>query len=533
MRFQYMNSERESPTVSFTVPANGQASATTPDNASRRGGALQGRLAALLILIAAGLYLWPIAGFTRDYDEGVYWQSLRAMAEGHPLFTSVFSSQPPMFLLSIYPFYMAFGQTIAAARIGIAIFALIGIVAMYWLASEIGGPWAGLIAAALLIVDPHYLHQAQTLQAEGPAVAIEILAVALAVAASRRAGRWRMTLAALAGVAVAFGTLIKLLDVVALVPIALYLGAPLLRAFDGGNGRLRKPTETGLRVGLRASARDLGLVAAGGIVATVIALAPFFGVFGALWDQVVTFHLAAAHTEKWNLTGNFRTILGGFGWLGIPAALAVGVAWWRRDWRMGPPLLWLLASVLILERQVPLFDHHTVIIGPCLALMVALTPALLGPAVNQVAGRWLGLAVMVVALLVFVSAAYKGLRTTRGAAQGPNDAAQAQIAAIQSFTTPGEVIVTDDQYTAAAAGHSVPPELVDTSYVRASSGYLTAAQLESIITRDNIRVIILDTGRLSSVKGFDTWLHAHYQKLVDLGHGGALYVRLAPGQVVA
>ncbi len=387
--------ERESPKVSFTVPANSEAHAAESPDTSRRGGALEGRLAALLVLIAAGLYLLPIAGFTRDYDEGVYWQSLRAMAAGHPLFTSVFSSQPPMFLLSIYPFYMAFGQTIAAARIGIAFFALVGIVAMYWLASEVGGSWAGLIAAGLLIVDPHYLHQAQTLQAEGPAVAIEILSVALAVAASRRIGRWRMALAALAGVAVAMGTLIKLLDVVALVPIALYLGAPLLRAFDGGQGRVRRPTAAGLRVGARAAARDLGLVAAGGILATVITLAPFLGSFGALWDQVVTFHLAAAHTEQWNIRSNLHTILGGFKWIGIPAALAVGVAWWRRDWRMGPPLLWLLASVAILVRQVPLFDHHVVIIGPCLALMVALTPSMLGPVVDRVAGRWLGLAVVV------------------------------------------------------------------------------------------------------------------------------------------
>lgn len=523
--------------MSFTAHSNSQASSqarvSRSDDTSRRGGALQGRLASLLVVIAAGLYLWPIAGYTRDYDEGVYWQSLRAMAAGHPLFSSVFSSQPPMFLLSIYPFYMAFGQTIAAARIGVAIFGLIGIVAMYWLASEIAGPWAGLIAAALLAVDPHYLHQATTLQAEGPAVAIEILAVALAVAASRRTGRWRLALAALAGVAVAFGTLIKLLDVVALVPIALYLGAPLLRAFDGGDGRIRRPTEAGLRVGARAAARDLGLVAAGGIVATVIALAPFFGDFGALWNQVVTFHLAAAHTEKWPIGGNLRTILGGFKWIGIPAAFAVAVAWWRRDWRMAPPLLWLLASVVILARQVPLFDHHVVIIGPCLALMVALTPDMLGPVVNRVAGRWLGLGVMVATLVVFVVTAYQGVRVARGTANGPGDAAQAQIAAIQSFTTPGEVIVTDDQYAAAAADHSVPPELVDTSLVRAASGYLTAAQLESILTRDNIRVIIIATGRLNTVQGFDSWLQAHYRKLVDLGDGRALYVRLASGQSVA
>jgi hypothetical protein len=520
--------------VSSAVPAASQPSAGNPGSATGRGGALEGRLAALVVLIAAGLYFLPIAGYSRDYDEGVYWQSLRAMAAGHSLFTSVFSSQPPMFLLSIYPFYMLFGQSIAAARIGVAIFAIGGLVAMYWLASALGGRWAGLIATALLVVDPHYLHQAQTLEAEGPALAVEILAVALAVAASRRAGRWRMALAALAGVALAYGTLIKLLDVVALVPIALYLGAPLLRAFYAEGGRLRRPTDAGLRVGLRAAGRDLGLVAAGAALTLIVALAPFAGSIGAMWDQVVTFHLAAARAEKWPVGTNLRLILGGFAWIGLPAALVVTVAWLRRDWRMAAPLIWLAASAVILVRQVPLFDHHVVIIGPCLALMVALAPAMIGPEIHRVAGRWLGLAVALVTLAVFIGTLFAGARVAYHGLAQPSDRIQARIAAIQAFVAPGEMIVTDDQYTAAAAGRSVPPELVDTSFVRASSGYLTAARLETIITRDNIRVIILDgSGRLDGIKGFDAWLHAHYQKLVDLSGGGALYVRLAPSQSVA
>lgn len=520
--------------MSFTAPANSPARSGGLFDIFRRGGALEGRLAALVVLIAAGLYFLPITSFSRDYDEGVYWQSLRAMAESHPLLTSIFSSQPPMFLLSVYPFYLLFGQTISAARIGVAVFALVGLVAMYWLASEIGGQWAGLIASTLLLVDPHYLRQAQTLQAEGPAVAIEILAVALAVAASRRTGRWRMALATLAGVAVAYGTLIKLLDVVALIPIALYLGAPLLRAFDGGEGRVRRPTETGLRIGVRAVARDLGLVVAGGILTTLIALAPFFGVFGALWDQVVLFHLAAARAvPHFPLGANLRTVLSGFEWTGFPAALAVAVAWWRRDWRMAPPLLWLLASVAILVRQVPLFDHHAVIIGPCLALMVALLPSMFSLVANQAAVRRMGLAIAAVTLVVVVASLFLGLKTVRQAMKAPPSEIQAQVAAIQTFTSPGEVIVTDDQFIAAYAGHSVPPELVDTSYVRITSGYLTAPQLETLLTRDNIRIIIISTGRLDTIPGFDTWLHAHYQKLVTLGKGSALYIRLAPGQTVA
>lgn len=506
------------------------ASGASPSN---RGGALTGRLATLLTLLAAGLFLWPLSGFSGNYDEGVYWQSLRAMAAGHPLFTSVFSSQPPVFLLGVYPFFMAFGQTISAARVGIAFFALVGVVAMYWLASEVGGRWAGLIAAALLIVDPHYLAQAHTLEAEGPAVAIEILAVALAVAASRREGRWRMALAALAGAALALGALIKLLDIVALVPIALYLGAPLLQAFDGGEGRVRWPPADDWRARGRAAGRDLGLVAAGAIVAALIALAPFLGSLGALWDQVVAFHLAAAHTERWSLSTAARLVGGALKWLGVPAALALGAAYWRRDWRIAPPLLWLLATIAVLVRQVPLFDHHLVIIAPCLALMVGLAPTILAPAVDKVAGRWLGLAVALVGVAVFAYSLYAGVRASGYAAAGPSSKSQTQIAAISAFTTPGEIVVTDDQYTLAQADHSVPPNLVDTSAVRIGSGYLTAAQIERIIERDHIRVIVLGTGRLTQIPGFMPWLRSHFALAAHVDKGYDIYIRVASGSTIA
>ena len=241
-----------------TQPRNGRLT-------DRVLGALDGRLTALLALVATALILWPLNGAQRDYDEGVYWQSLRAMASGHPLFTSIFSSQPPFFLLSLYPFYLLFGQSIAAARFGIAVFAVIGVIAMYWLGRELGGHWIGLAAAALMTVDPLFLHEARTLQAEAPALALEILCVALAVAAARQSGRTRTLLALASGFALALGTLIKLLDVVAVVPIVLYVAMPAFATWDAGDGRLRPPTSAALAPALRESLTTLAWIVLGGV----------------------------------------------------------------------------------------------------------------------------------------------------------------------------------------------------------------------------------------------------------------------------
>jgi hypothetical protein len=492
-------------------------------------------MAVALIWVAALLYFIPITGYERDYDEGVYWQSLRAMAAGHPLFTSVFSSQPPYFLLSIYPFYMAFGQSIVAARVGVALFALVGLVAMYWLASMVGGRWAGLIALAVLVIDPQYLHEAQTLQAEGPAVAVEILSVALAVAAWRSSGRWRAALALLAGVALAYGTLIKLLAVVALVPMALYLAAPLLRAC-WVDGRLTRPPRTAL-IGV---GRDLGLLMAGAASMLIVGLVPFVGRLGLIWDQVVAFHIAIAQVSPLSVRNNLATIGPALRWGIIPAALVAGLAYWRRDWRIMPPLLWLVASLAVLIRQDPLFAHHTVIIAPCLALLAGLGPAVLRGIRHSPLDIWpdwsklATTAYTLVVAFVLAGSLVGSKSVLSDAASGPDAQERATLAVINTFAAPGELLVSDDPYAAALTGRSAPPELVDVSSVRIISGDLSTAELERIIERDHITTVVAVTGRFAAAPGFLSWLQSHFVRDAQFRHdpGALVYVRAPSGRGV-
>lgn len=488
-------------------------------------GPLDGRLATLLALVATALILWPLNGLERDYDEGVYWQSLRAMASGHPLFTSVFSSQPPFFLLSLYPFYMLFGQSIAAARLGIAIFAIVGVIALYWLGRMLAGPWVGLAAAALMALDPLFLHEARTLQAEAPALALEILCVALAVAAAQRTGRARTMLALASGFTLALGTLIKLLDVVAVAPIIIYLAMPVFAAFDAGGGRVRRPPVEALRPLVRAALAPIGWVVVGGLVGCVVVLTPFAGSFGAMWDQVVTFHLVAARVEPASLAYNLSIIGGGMKILGIPALLALGLAVWRRAWRLLPPLLWLATSTLLLARQAPLFSHHVVLVIPCLALIAALGLTLPPYPTGARAQRLLTLGFSAVLVVCVVYGLAEGIHTAGLDTRALSGKAARTVAAIDTFTPANQPIVTDDQYLLALANRSTPPELVDTSFVRIKTKYLTAAQLEAALSQPDVRFAVLASGRLQQTPGFMPWLAANYRVLVDLGDGSAIYER--------
>ena len=529
--------------MSSLLSALGAPKGGQPTAFARWIGIAEKRLPALIALVAALLYLLPVNQYSSNYDEGVYWQSLRAMQQGHPLYSSVFSSQPPYFLLSIYPFYSLFGQNIAAARVGVAVFGVVGVIAMFWLGSELIGFWGGVIASTLLVFEPHYLAQARTLESDGPAVAISILAVALAVAASRGAGPTRRWLAALSGVFIAYGVLIKLFDVVAFVPIVLYLATPLYSAFDAGAGRLRRPTAADLRARTREALPDLIAFVAGGLVTTIVLLAPFLGSFSALWNQVFAFHTATTQNLAPQLSGKGGVTFTSFLVAGALALIVVGLAAWRREWRVAPLLLWLVASIVTLSRLTIYFGHYAVLVAPSLALLVALLLALLTPALGASNGRWISLAVTLAVLVALLQSAITDFTpvNARDVGSAPNTTvvagvppgAQTHLAAINAFTTPGEVVVTDDQYTAAQAGHSVPPELVDTSFVRVTTGYLTAAQIETIIERDHIRVVILGTDRLSQIPGFMPWLQSHYVLAAHMGKNYAIYLRVASGPSVA
>jgi hypothetical protein len=63
-----------------------------------------------IVTFAVVLRLPVISRGQIDYDGGVYWQSLRSLAAGHPLFSQVYSSQPPARLLFVFPFYRLSGE---------------------------------------------------------------------------------------------------------------------------------------------------------------------------------------------------------------------------------------------------------------------------------------------------------------------------------------------------------------------------------------------------------------------------------------
>lgn len=529
-------------------------------------------LALLAVCIAALiLHLQPLNNFSLDYqDEGAYWQSLRAMAAGSPLFSIVFSSQPPFFLISIFPFYMIFGQTLGAARLAIVFFALVGLTAVYYIGRASAGRWAGIVACALLSVDPLYLAEAHTVQADMPSESLALVGVALALSATRNTGHGRQWRAAASGVAIGLGVMTKLFALIALVPVALYFLLPLFAISHGTRRYTCKAQGVDVRGLLLGVLFDLAFVVAGLVVVCVAVLAPFVPVLGLVYDQVIRFHQIAEQTYVnigWR--GNVQLIRDTVAdYYSIPYLLllpaGMALAAWRRAWEILPPLSWFVVSLGLLVHQQPLSNHHVVLLAPALALIAGIalplarhhssspvppTPEDYGlettannvPHLHRVAqGRiqtenvltYSALALTVVATLAGLTRSIEANGAPILAPSPPGPAAQFRMArALHNRTRSGEIVVTDGQYIAGLAGRSVLPQLTDTSQVRIIVGsrdprYFSLRQLEDLIVRNHVHAILFATGRFDILPPFRMWVKQHYRLIESFDTQGALYMNM-------
>ncbi|GCE18249.1 hypothetical protein KDK_20490 [Dictyobacter kobayashii] len=482
-----------------------------------------GTLLGLLIIgLLMRLYTLGVP-FDRDsYDEGVYWQTLRSLAAGSALYHPTFYSQPPMFVFSIFPTYLLFGQTLWAARFGIALVSMLGLVGIFLLGYALRGWLGAFIALLLLLLAPLYLSASQTIQAEGPQVAFSVLTVAFAYLWWHKSTGWRGDLyAALCTLTLTLSIFSKLFALATLVPVCLLALAHIWRIRQQPAGSRLKASRSLL----------IGIVVM--VLATVVIMLPFAGKLGDFWSGVISFHTAAKTVSS--RMGNTGKVVRFFiAPLGFAALYGSIVALLKKDWRVIPLLGWGLACTILLWQQEPLFDHHFVIVIPAL---VALTCMGLGPLPlnSQQLRQRPALITAGCLLLVLISIVF-GARTiqlnySHLQAQATSAGTQGSLRTahdLQQVVAPNQFVITDGQFVAALAGRNTPPELVDTSSVRINTNYLTSAQLIQQASQPRVEAILFYTGRLtnSNLQAFRDWIPQHFRQVHHYGNGSALWVKI-------
>lgn len=492
-------------------------------------------LALLALAVAMRLYLLgPL--FDRDsYDEGVYWQTLLAMASGHTLYSQIFYAQPPLFMLSVYPAFALLGGTLWSARLGVALVSLFGLLGAFLLGRSLAGRVGAIAALLLLIANPLYTDLSQTLEAEASSTAFSLLAVALIYLWwENPAGIAGLCFAVLTGVTLALGMLGKLLGVTVIIPIALLALARLWLDW---------------KVKTRRASSLVGIVAlaAAALLVLLAFMLPFASNFGSLYQDVVAFHLVAKSVYGSHQSANLLTIgayLIAEPVLILAALYGLFVALLRRDWLVAPLLAWFIITLYLLWAQVPLFPRHMVALVPPLiglALMGLrspmpplsplswLTPAALSKLSRSTWMTLLALALILLSVGLDARQDRAYYHTQQVRANDGNAQLEARIASdIDRVVAPGQLIITDGQFIAALAGRNTPPSLVDTSSVRITSHYLTLSQLEHEAAQPQVQAVLFFSGRLllPPVAPFHAWIAAHgFHLIKSYGFGIELWGR--------
>ncbi|MFN8522920.1 MAG: glycosyltransferase family 39 protein [Chloroflexota bacterium] len=450
----------------------------------------------VLGLAALAPRLVNLGSFSGKGDEGIRAEQLLLMARGFRPVRDVFASQGPLSLDIFLPFYLALDQTLAGARLAVAVYSTLAVLATYWVGRRAAGPAGGWLSAGLLLASPTFLANSRLALVEIPSLLPATVAVACLLEAGCGARRAWMAVSA---VALAVALCIKPM----MLPVVPALGLLLLMSPSRGW-------------------REILVYAAVAAVTMAVIVSAYSP--AVLFDQVVRYRLGAARAEGWSFVEN-RDMLWGVlrddGW-GIVALAVVGavVVCWRTP-KVGIPLVvWALGTLGLLLIYTPLGTKHAAL-QPLPTSLVAGTGLAgvmdrlwAGPARMRLVDRLLGTASL---LALFVWLAWLppvwgelGQALSAGDA-GAEPPYRDESLLIQYLTRPEEFILVDDPYLAFLNGRAMPPRLVDTSIFRIRSGTLTGAELIEDSERYGVRLMHLVSDNLRQIKKFRDWVDEAYQ----------------------
>jgi Dolichyl-phosphate-mannose-protein mannosyltransferase len=436
-----------------------------------------------------------LTGYSGDLDEGIRGIQLLLMRAGFRPFEDIYASQGPLLLDLLYPLYMAFGGSLAAVRLAVAAYSLVGIVATYLVSRALAGPVGAAAATTLLVLSPTYLRNSRQALSETVALGPAVLAVWAAVLYARRgSNRWLFA----AGALLALSLLIKPITIAAALPVGLCV---LMR----GGRPLRSLVTLGCVVGA--------------IVLLVCVITGLAGVF----DQVIEYRLKTRELESWKLRENWAVIQSALGRDQLAVfGLSVfgGIALAILSPRVGIPLLvWGVGTFLLLLFYSPLFPKHTVVMIPPVAILA-------GAGLGRLWQYWHGehrqlsiahfgfilpLAWYVASLpgLLGWDARFMNLLPTSDLprfAEAPD-----AVRSIVALTDPSDYVITDHPYLAFLAQRLVPPALADPSKTRLRSRELTGQEIAQAGTTYPSKVAVMWEDRFRSLPVFRNWFDDTYQ----------------------
>ena len=431
------------------------------------------------------------------FDDAGFASSVLAMRAGEVPFRDIFSSQGPVFLPLAWVGDLVGFRTMDAPRVLSVASGVLLTIAVYACARRVTTRANALLAAALVTTSGSVLWVTVPVNADGPSLALSVLAVALAL---RYRDEPRLRTAVWMGLAAGGAVSIKALT----VPTVVIAGLIVLLS--------------------HRRVRDAAVSAATAVAVYVAAALPF-GI-SRVWEQSYSYHNEARRVNSH--TGAAHKILSTL-WdrdLLLVIALALAAAAFvvryvvRR--RAGKPAdhaltvivaglaLWVLLIVALLVWEPAMWRAHVAHLVPPLALLASLRPA-----------PWSVLAVAgLVAAAFFVSNNRSILWP-----DGYTGHEAALVQHLQKFPSDA-LVISDDTGWVWRAGLRPPGALADVSYQRIDNHDITEASLVKAASANDVCGVISSAAmRFKRLHGLGDALAAEGYSPVHFGPSITLYQR--------
>lgn len=416
-----------------------------------------------------------------DLDEGIYTTTFSLMQQGNPAYATTFLSQPPGFLLAIYPGFVAFGSDLLAARLSMSLWLIVGLVSIVWLCWEIKKPYMSYLIFGIIFFAPSISSRFFIVQSDMLVSTFSLMCVAAYVRFHNSKNVFWLIFSA-----IWFG-----LSLWTKYSLFLFIPVGSLFYFSHTTHNSFKKTFFFLSCFfLTILSLSLPIVFAFGIQNIIS---------NTIQIRLVSYALGA---------GNFLFYLNQDPLLLLLTIATIVLFLFSKN-RLRSPVapifLWTTTIFIILSFYHPLFQHHLTLFFIPLIILFSM---LIFDVFHQYA-RLLFIASLSIFVGGFLFYTVTFLPKTGTALATLNE--QKIVAIIARNSSPKDTILTDDEILYSFSKRYPSPKLSDTSYVRIAADNMSSHTVEKSLMDHPPKLIIPLTGRLVTIHNFSQILKKYRQ----------------------
>ncbi len=451
-------------------------------------------------------FLWQAAhlgGLRWDYDEGTYLATTRLIHQGCALYTEVAATHPPLFFYTLTGAFALPGNPIILGRLVILLFSMVGLLATAFMAQNLGGKWAGLLALILLAFHPTFWVYSRVITGNIPSLSMAMLSLWLLLQYQvRRHKGWLLA----SGTAMGLGLSIKFL------PMYLLPLAPLLIFF------IYHPQLTlNFKIDWKNLLLDIILWGMSSLFIFLLLLIPFDHT--AVWQSIVAIRFKSQSFQleqpNWLLvTANLFITFGGYSFL---ALTGIFYLWGKNRWQGVWMLSWIILNLLVLLNYSPLWPHFFVTLTFPFAILSGISLKFVWQHIQKLRQKQKDFSLLnalaIAGLLWLILITPKNMKTNLQFIIAPTPPGYLEVLDfLKQNANPNRYIITDEQLFFTLTDVRLPSELADTSNLRIVTKPITTAELITLTEKYHPQFIIFGADRRfqHNLPDYVNWVSKRY-----------------------